>query len=55
LDRGPVLVAGGVEFSVEPVVYQKSVLSGEVSNYGVQPSAARTALLASELAWRRRG
>ena len=45
----------GVEFNAELVHHQKGVLSGEVHNYGVQPSSARTALLASALAWRRRG
>jgi hypothetical protein len=37
------------------VVHQKGVLSDVMHNHGVQPSAARTALLATMLALRRRG
>ena len=46
---------GGVESSAERIVHQKGVLSGEVSNHGVQPPAARAAAHGTASAWRRRG
>jgi hypothetical protein len=46
---------GGAGFGPVLVAHQKGVLSDVMHNHGVQPSAARTALLATMLALRRRG